>query len=678
MSGVLEQAVSDFEDVGDASGDATDTMGINWKNVNEQIEAKWIDMISSLITNFTSFKDTLSGLFSAIFTMFADTVSKMVTEWIKGSVSFKGMLKGFKTALKEFAIFFAIWVSVNLVEHLLKAFGIIEDGMDLLVESWEAASNTITKDSLAAGDAVKKIGDGAKDVYDAVDYLVVFGEAIEKVANLIEHLSGQENISIVAQEALNDAWEEAIKLVKEYGLEGSKAFIELIQEMRELGLESEALTEYVIGQLDRIPDALSSLIAPAVAAGESLDALEEALAAQNEELAKLEEGTDAYNDLCAAIAATGAQITAATETFMEFGDDVERAGILALTSFNAMIDSGVSWTDAVAKMKDPLIALRDQYDALGLDANAALDKLFGIIDVSEAHGELFEAIDANKTILEALGNSGWLTQDALAALATDAGEFYQNLIDAGVSGDDALRMMGPTLQSLQDYANAYNLTLDDGTQALIDQATEIGVVKEAQEDNVETQERLFDRLGDKIKEIMDGVGERIVRSITGGFSEAFGNAEAAANSTASTIGGTLSAIRPRVDIGFNYAIPDFSNLKGNVDIGFNYAIPDFSGIPGGEGKGGFQYGGIAWTPQLATVAEREPEIIMPLREYRQEKRGEGGGGGIVINFAPQISAMDSQDVRKFFQTKGREEIISLLKTNLRGFGREFKEETGKF
>jgi len=100
--------------------------------------------------------------------------------------------------------------------------------------------------------------------------------------------------------------------------------------------------------------------------------------------------------------------------------------------------------------------------------------------------------------------------------------------------------------------------------------------------------------------------------------------------------------------------------------------------------GGYQRGGIAWRPQLARVAEVEPEIIVPLRQYQRRLAGAyskpdtGVGGSVVINYAPQISAMDSQDVYRFMATKGREALEKIIKENVRGITRIISAETGRY
>jgi hypothetical protein len=98
---------------------------------------------------------------------------------------------------------------------------------------------------------------------------------------------------------------------------------------------------------------------------------------------------------------------------------------------------------------------------------------------------------------------------------------------------------------------------------------------------------------------------------------------------------------------------------------------------------GYQHGGIAWTPQLARVAETEPEIIMPYRQYLGEQRGAiAGVGARTVNYNSaytiQVSAIDSQDAYRFMSTKGREALEKIIKENVRGITRILSEETGRY
>lgn len=93
---------------------------------------------------------------------------------------------------------------------------------------------------------------------------------------------------------------------------------------------------------------------------------------------------------------------------------------------------------------------------------------------------------------------------------------------------------------------------------------------------------------------------------------------------------------------------------------------------------GYELGGVAWTPQIATIGEKEPEIVMPLSDYQSGTglaaampagASEGGGGG-EVNITMNISAIDSQDVARFMAGKGKDALLDVIKSNTGGFTRE--------
>ena len=340
--------------------------------------------------------------------------------------------------------------------------------------------------------------------------------------------------------AADESFSLLLEGAKKLGQEGSAAMVDFILKVRESGLEVQSVTDYVIAQLDRIPSSLTDLIA--------------------------------YHG--------------------QVGKSVEDMGGIAIQTFNAMLASGVSWLDAVEKMKEPLAALKERYQALGLQSDESLEKLFHIVGLTEKHADLFKAIEANKQIIEALGNSGWLTQEALQTLTGEATHYYRRLIEMGESSDDALRAMGPTLQKIFDYAQVYGLQVDKNTQSLIDQAMQLGVVKDKKAEEMAAQEKLFDRLADRIGEIMERVTDKIGGYFKTAFADAFDAAKNMAGDAATSINDTLKDISPIIKIGLKY---------------------DTAGL---EGIGKFQHEGIAWRPQLAWIGERRPEAVVDIGKFR--------------------------------------------------------------
>jgi hypothetical protein len=375
---------------------------------------------------------------------------------------------------------------------------------------------------------------------------------------------------------LDEAWADLISSAKKLGLEGSASFIALIKKMREAGLESQALNAYMQEQLDRIPKALVSLI----------DAVEE----------------------------TGGSLT--------------ELGSLTLHTFNAMLGSGVSFTEAVTKMQEPLAALKAKYAEWGLAADPALQRLFHIVEITEAHKELFTAVEANREILEALGNSGWLTADAMEALTKNAVSYYNQLQTSGLTADEALRAMAPTLQKIYDYAKSYGIELDEATLSLIDNAKEAGYVKEAQQDTATILSDIKTILND-IKDILGGG----LKKEAGGVKDVFGDWE-----------GEIDKARDAAD--------ELAKSTKKIGGKFNFEFEP-EDIPS------YQHGGIARRPHLAQVGD-VPEAIIPLKDLQV------GSHSVAKPIANHfyIYAVDAKSFDDYLRSHGKDAIVDVVQGGL--------------
>ena len=90
--------------------------------------------------------------------------------------------------------------------------------------------------------------------------------------------------------------------------------------------------------------------------------------------------------------------------------------------------------------------------------------------------------------------------------------------------------------------------------------------------------------------------------------------------------------------------------------------------------GGLQHGGIQWTPAFKKVAETGPELYTPLNKVG-EVFGKMGGPTINIEYAPQITALDSTDVERFMFGPGIESLKKAIQDNVGGITREIKTQT---
>ena len=532
MSGVLEQAVSDFEDVGDASGKTGDDVDDKWQDVSDAISRYWQTGIAEMIAGTSSMADFISNSFNILSVGIGSTVGNMVKDLVKGIGAMAGPVGAIVGGIVSSAL-----------SALGKLFG-IKSKAEKEAEAAAKKAAEYERQLKSVTWATKRYGDISEETAKKI---VESSKRMEQNIAILKHLGDVINDVGVNQKNINSLWIAAIEVIAKYeegvfnavdasenldksfklllegaedlGEEGSVAMTKFILAVRESGLEVRTVAEYTVSQLQRIPKALTDLVAGIPDYKEKFKSLNDEIARLKGELGGIEEGTAAYGEKTREIMALQRELVELTyrseRGYYKSGEEVRNLGNIALHTFNSLISSGMSWTDTVEQMKEPLAALRDKYKELGVGAGGALERLFDIVGITEKHKELFTSIEANKEILEALGNSGWLTADAMESMTKQTIDYYNRLKMAGAESEEALRAIAPTLQKIYDYAEAYGMEIDEATKARIEEARAIGLVKEAEIDRVKALGDLFGRFGDRVEKIFDRLGDRMEGAFEG-------------------------------------------------------------------------------------------------------------------------------------------------------------------
>jgi TP901 family phage tail tape measure protein len=473
--------------------------------------------------------------------------------------------------------------------------GRIKDVMNITAQFGKISEST----AKAIAEESKQLGQAVATHKNFADVISDVGVRQENVNDLWLHaadvLADYESGALDlydTQQSLGESFEALLAGAQKLGQEGSKAMVDFIKKVRESGVEVAEVTEYVQDQLSKIPDALSTLLAPSAAVAANIKELKDQLKDQQKELKGLKEGSKEYIKLQKEIAKTEAALEKQNLALAKTRPELERLGVIALTSFNAMIASGMTWTEAMAQMGGSLAQLRDRYKELGIDGGAALNKLLRLAGITEANKDLFNSIDANRQLLVALGNTGFLTAEALAAISKNATAYYFKLKKAGMTSKEALIAMAPSLQEIYDYAKKYGIELDKGTQYLIDQAIKAGLIVEEQESEVDIWKDIRDIMGEvgttlkDLLNVMRGVGNE-AGDVTGNFEDWKDAIEKARDAASGDWG-------------------------AGMDLGA-------TNLPA------YGTGGIVSTPQIARIGE-VPEAIIPLNKMSDVLNALGGGG----------------------------------------------------
>lgn len=303
----------------------------------------------------------------------------------------------------------------------------------------------------------------------------------------------------------------------------------------------------------------------------------------------VEAGTDAIRNLIVEMRNAGVQIAEATRYILEQLDkipaalttltanatkNIDKLGKLTIIAFKAMIAEGRSWTETLEAMKEPLMALKARYEELGRDIPGFLKPIFAMLDKMEEMPKVFERLDAARTILDSLKNAVYLTQNAFDALIPYVGRFAREILGIDTNLNQALKTMKltdaqiqqllPVISQFVGAAAIFGLHIPGWMRTFVTQQLGVDWTEFKQKvaaqanaglETVKKLQRLIDKQSDLKAGIQDAVRE-------------------GRRAIVEKLGDVIGAIQ-------------------NI--------------------GGYQHGGVAFRPQLARVAEREPEAIIPLR-----------------------------------------------------------------
>jgi hypothetical protein len=175
---------------------------------------------------------------------------------------------------------------------------------------------------------------------------------------------------------------------------------------------------------------------------------------------------------------------------------------------------------AVLESLGPIIdAASQQFIQLGVDGGAAFADIASLAAFAADEGvaPALQQVAALNDILTGLGNTALLNQESFSALADQVTDTYQSLVDQGKNGDQALRLMQPTLQTLWQLQQDFGYQVDDSTQLLLDQAAASGLVgdqfRSAEDRMVQAIDNLITRLDDLISTML-GIGPAAEEGVT--------------------------------------------------------------------------------------------------------------------------------------------------------------------
>lgn len=327
-------------------------------------------------------------------------------------------------------------------------------------------------------------------------------------------------------------------------------------------------------------------------------------------------------------------------------------GIVA--AFAGLQRSGSSVTEALAAVAPDVQALQEQLTRTGFDGGAAFQTLQGYVTLASdaIAGPALDSVGGLGQALVGLNNTGLLTQDTFTGITDQVTDTFNSLVSQGKDGDQALRLMQPTLQQIYELQQDFGFVVDDGTQALLDQAKTAGIVGDQQRPIQERQLAATQKIVDATDRIASAL-DRLIPAAAG---------------AASGITDELSKIRtPDLSIKVSYDVDPLD--PGAARKGASGAAT--GGLVTADGIQHFAAGGRVLPFLRGRGTDTVPAWLTPgevvLNADQQKAVGDamnarGGGGGVAIS----IQAWDGASVDRWLRAGGSRQLARAVVPEIPG------------
>jgi len=597
----------EWEKALEAAEKSADATELSWKAVNEQIQADQIRTVAEILKSNGNLVEGLKGIWNGMVSVWVDKMAEMITNgenvWTSLKTGFEGLSKSISSSfagvggllgqlggkmggifgnlaggagnlITKFAglagpIGAAISIGsklpviggfiqgiTNKVSGLLSKIPLIgglfkktvkKTEEEIRAEKVSGWVDGITKKFAEWGEVSESTAQAiAEDVVDKgmKGYIAVsshFAQIIEDVGVKQENINqlwkratdilgqyaaGELDAKVAAEQA-GESFKKLVEGAQRFGTEGSAAMVEFIRQTKASGLEVQEVTDYINDQLGVVESASMS-------AAQGLEAMAEGVGKNKNALAVLERQT--------------------------------------MVTFNAMLENGASYATAMNSLGPVLDAILKKHEELGTTGGAGIQELLRIREVTQEHEGLFRAIEGNKAVLDALANTGSLTQQSFQDAANQTKNYYNSLMKAGLDSNQALAQMAPTLERLAFLQKEHGLKVDKTTQSLIDMAKEQGLIEDEQMSMQETMMAgfgmLLDALGVDIPEAMQKSVDKMRELEEGmagsGVVSALEKVKTAAVDTFGTMNTKVSSAFKLLGQGIDSAITGIRDLEKKV------------------------------------------------------------------------------------------------------------------
>lgn len=294
----------------------------------------------------------------------------------------------------------------------------------------------------------------------------------------------------------------------------------------------------------------------------------------------------------------------------------DRLSRLGMVTFDALVASGKPLVQILEEMGPALDTLIASQDAFGFSTSDAFQQLMKFREFASTHEELVNELDGINQMMQGLTNTGYMTTQTFNDLGDEAASVFARMVEGGLTSDEALQLMQPTLQTLWELQHQYGFAVDDVTGKLLDQAETAGLVGAAHMSATDRMIAGIDKLIGRFDLLLKKFGVDI---------------PADAAEAAQAVEDAFSGVHPDIEVGYHY-----------TQYGEDIPTPDVTPVPMAEG-------GVLTRPILA--GEAGPEAIIPLDrlfdELRLKNDSEPAPSGDAYYYSVTIQTIDGPSTERF-------------------------------
>lgn len=316
-----------------------------------------------------------------------------------------------------------------------------------------------------------------------------------------------------------------------------------------------------------------------------------------------------------------------------------------------------------------LDAIAEKAKKAGAALPAGIAGLIGERNFREQHKDLFAMNDALSGFTKSLGEAGFIGGPAFASIQEQARAMSTEFVGAGKSHEEALAFIAPTLQEIVNEHQRNGQAIDAETQALIDQAAGMGLVKQEGTGLINVLQQGFNAIiqqlgGDPIFGQLTAQAQNATNAAQASIQGLGAAAASEAQAIAGGVAGIAQGVAASAGASANAALGAIARLNGAAKgsgLDFDFLDRKFhegrfeereTHEKGGPVRGRGVAGHGEW------VITREGRAFagdQALDAINKKQSAGGGGGGNVYNFniytAPGTTAQQLDEIARGIQQK---------------------------